>query len=81
MNRYLHGVYAGETDPTFVPSADDAWFPISGYLNSQTSRAQSEENPTLIHETSIYDVGVWCAVDARKFTAPTSLCDHKFTPI
>jgi len=42
-------VYTLETDLTVFPSADDGWFPISGYLNSQNNMPPSAENSTLIN--------------------------------
>lgn len=51
---------------------DEAWFHLSGYVNTQNSRYWAAVNPHVIHETPLYDekVGVWCAVSASRIVGP-----------
>lgn len=57
-------------DVTFF--TDEAWFHLSGYINSQNSRLWSSTNPHALHETPLYDqkVGVWAAVSRRRIVGP-----------
>ncbi|XKL60012.1 hypothetical protein PGB90_001028 [Kerria lacca] len=47
---------------------DEAWFHLSGYINSQNYRVWSNENPHVFKETSLHSikVGVWCAISQRQ---------------
>jgi len=44
--------------------SDEAWFNLSGYVNSQNSRIWASENPNAIHEEPLHSekIGVWCAM-------------------
>lgn len=52
--------------------SDEAWFHLSGYVNSQNDRYWAAENPHHFHHTPLHDlkVGVWCAVSARRIIGP-----------
>jgi hypothetical protein len=47
---------------------DDAWFHLSGYVNSQNSRFWSSENPHLLHEVPLHShkIGCWCATSRKR---------------
>lgn len=51
---------------------DEAWFHLSGYVNSQNTRIWSTENPHVFHETPLHclKIGVWCAVSRRRIVGP-----------
>ncbi|KAJ4437880.1 hypothetical protein ANN_13819 [Periplaneta americana] len=51
---------------------DEAWFHLSGYVNSQNSRHWAIENPHVIHEAPMHPVkiGVWCAISAQRIVGP-----------
>lgn len=53
-------------DITFY--SDEAWFHLSGYVNSQNSRLWSAVNPFEIHEQPLHSlkVGVWIAMSRRR---------------
>jgi hypothetical protein len=48
--------------------ADEAWFHLSAYLNSQNSRFWSSENPRLFHEVPLRSqkIGCWCAISRKR---------------
>lgn len=52
--------------------SDEAWFHLSGYINSQNYRIWSAENPHAFQETSLHPlkVGVWCAVSPQRVVGP-----------
>ncbi len=51
---------------------DEAWFHLSGYVNSQNNRYWSGENPHRFEETSLHPlkIGVWCAMSRRRIVGP-----------
>jgi len=51
---------------------DEAWFHLSGYVNSQNSRIWASENPNAIHEEPLHSekIGVWCGMSRRRITGP-----------
>ncbi|KAJ4449805.1 hypothetical protein ANN_01211 [Periplaneta americana] len=51
---------------------DEAWFHLSGYVNSQNSRHWAIENPHVIHEAPMHPVkiGVLCAISAQRIVGP-----------
>lgn len=53
-------------DLTFF--TDEAWFHLSGYINSQTMRMWSAENPHIFRESPLHSqkVGVWIGVSRRR---------------
>lgn len=57
-------------DKTFF--SDEAWFHLSGYLNSQNLRIWGTENPNEFIETPLHPqkVGVWIAVSRRRIIGP-----------
>lgn len=52
--------------------SDEAWFHLSGYVNSQNFRFWSTENPHEFEETPLHSVkvGVWLAVSRRRIIGP-----------
>lgn len=52
--------------------SDEAWFHLSGYVNSQNNRYWSSENPNQFEETSLHPqkIGVWCAMSRKKIIGP-----------
>ena len=71
----LSMVEEGCLDPLLYFMWDEAWFHLSGYVNSQNTRHWSSENPHVIHETPLHDlkIGVWCAVSGTKIVGPIFL--------
>jgi hypothetical protein len=69
---FQQSVYDGMIDPDLVSYTDDAWFHLSGYVNSQNNPYWSAENPHSIHEVPLHDVkiGVWCAISAKRIIVP-----------
>lgn len=57
-------------DLTFF--SDEAWFHLSGYVNSQNYRTWSTENPHVFHETTLHPIkiGVWIAMSRRRIIGP-----------
>lgn len=52
--------------------SDEAWFHLSGYVNSQNFRIWNTENPHAFEETPLHSVkvGVWLAVSRRRIIGP-----------
>ena len=65
-------VEEGRLDPLLYFMSDEAWFHLSGYVNSQNTRCWSSENPQVIGETPLHDlkISVWCAVSRTKIVDP-----------
>lgn len=57
-------------DVTFF--TDEAWFHLSGHVNSQNSRMWSSENPQEFKEMPLHDekIGVWCAISRARLIGP-----------
>jgi hypothetical protein len=57
-------------DLTFF--TDEAWFHLSGYVNSQNNRLWSSENPHELYQVPLHDqkVGVWCAISRMRIIGP-----------
>lgn len=57
-------------DNTFF--SDEAWFHLSGYVNSQNYRHWSSVNPHVYVETNMHPikVGVWCAMSRTRIIGP-----------
>lgn len=51
---------------------DEAWFYLSGYVNSQNMRMWSAENPNFSIEAPLHPqkIGVWAAVSRRRIIGP-----------
>lgn len=52
--------------------SDEAWFYLSGYVNSQNYRTWAAENPHTVVDTSLHPekVGVWVAMSRRRIYGP-----------
>jgi hypothetical protein len=52
--------------------SDEAWFHLSGYVNSQNSRFWSSENPNLFHEVPLHSqkTGCWYAISRKRIVGP-----------
>jgi hypothetical protein len=52
--------------------SDEAWFHLSGYVNSQNSRFWSNENPHLFHKAPLHSqkTGCWCAISRKRIVGP-----------
>ena len=63
----------GILDVTFF--TDEAWFHLSGYVNSQNTRIWAAENPHTVHEEPLHSqkIGVWCGVSRRRIIGPIFL--------
>jgi hypothetical protein len=57
-------------DVTFF--TDEAWFHLSGYINTQNTRLCSSENPHAVHEKPLHDqkLLVWVAVSRWCIVVP-----------
>ena len=68
----LNSICAGLLDPFQYIMSDEAWFHLSGRVNSQNTQYWAAENPHLVHEQSFQDkkFGVWCAVSGTRITGP-----------
>lgn len=57
-------------DLTFF--SDEAWFHLSGYINSQNYRTWATENPHTFVETALHPqkIGVWIAMSRRRIIGP-----------
>jgi hypothetical protein len=62
----------GILDVTFFA---DAWFHLSGYVNSQNARIWAAEYPHTVHEEHLHSqqIGVWCVVSRRQIIGPIFL--------
>jgi hypothetical protein len=51
---------------------EEAWFHLSGYVNSQNSRFWSSENPHLFHKVPLHSqkIGCWCAISRKRIVGP-----------
>jgi hypothetical protein len=51
---------------------NEAWFHLSGYVNTQNTRLWTSENPHAVHETPFHDqnIGVWVAISTRHIVGP-----------
>jgi len=60
----------GILDVTFF--TDEAWFHLSGYVNSQNTCIWAAENPHTGHEEPLHSqkIAVWCGVSRRRIIGP-----------
>jgi hypothetical protein len=58
--------------PRYVFFPDEAWFHLSGYVNSQNSFFWSSENAHLFHEVPLHSqkIGCWCAISRKWIVGP-----------
>jgi len=71
--------------------AEDAWFHLLGYVNSQNSCIWASENPNAIHEEPLHSekIGVWCGMSQWRIigsiffdaTVTTAACMETFNTI
>lgn len=68
----LQEIAEGNVDPFLFISTDEAWFHLSGYVNSQNTRYWATHNPHVTHEKPLHDlkIGVWCAMSGRRIIGP-----------
>jgi hypothetical protein len=71
-NWFLRLVERNPEILTMTWFTDEAWFHLSGYVNSQNMRIWASENPHAFNETPIHPqkVGVWCAISAQRVNGP-----------
>ena len=52
--------------------SDEAWFNLSGFVNSQNSRIWATQNPNAICEAPLHSekIGVWCALSRKRIIGP-----------
>lgn len=57
-------------DKTFF--SDEAWFHLSGFVNTQNTRIWATTNPHSLHAKPLHSqkIGVWCAVSRRRIVGP-----------
>ena len=60
----------GILDVTFF--TDEAWFHLSGYVNSLNTRTWAAENPYTVHEEPLHSqkIGVWCGITRGRIIGP-----------
>jgi len=63
----------GILDVTFF--TDEAWFHLSGYVNSQNTHIWAAAIPHTVHEETFHSqkFGVWCGVSRRQIIGPIFL--------
>lgn len=68
----LENISEGFLDPFLFISTDEAWFHLSGYVNSQNTRHWATQNPHVSHQKPLHDlkIGVWCAISGRRIIGP-----------
>jgi hypothetical protein len=68
----LNSICAGLLDPFQYIMSDEAWFYLSGHVNSQNTRYWAVENPHLVHEQPLQDQKnqclVCCVMDVHHWT-------------
>jgi hypothetical protein len=71
-NWMLKNVHDGPVYPKLLFLTYEAYFHISGYVNSQYTRIWSDENPHAVHQTPLRDIkiGVRCAVSVKRIIGP-----------
>jgi hypothetical protein len=67
-----NGVKHGEAIMDLLYISDEAWFHLSGYINSQDTCLRTSENPHALHESPLHNlkIGVWCALSQKKIIGP-----------
>ena len=52
--------------------SDEAWFHLSGFINSQNCRIWSSDNPLIFNETPLHaqKIGVWVAMSRARIIGP-----------
>ncbi|RWS10786.1 uncharacterized protein B4U80_09266, partial [Leptotrombidium deliense] len=64
--------YIERNPSTEIFFTDEAWFHLSGYVNSQNCRFWSADKPRKVVESPLHPqkVGVWCAISHRRIIGP-----------
>jgi hypothetical protein len=67
-NWMLKNMHDGLVDPQLLFITDEAYFHLSGYVNSQSTRIWSDDNPHEVQQILLLDIkiGVWCAVSVKR---------------
>jgi hypothetical protein len=55
---FQESVFKGLLDSELTSYSDEAWYTLSGYVNSQNNRYWTIENPYTIHEMSLHDLNL-----------------------
>jgi hypothetical protein len=74
---FTHFIWRGIDILDKVFYSGEAWFHLSGCINSQNSRIWSAENLHSFHERPLHSltIGVWCAVSRRRIIGPVFFSD------
>jgi hypothetical protein len=51
---FQESVFNGFNDPGLMIYSDEAWFTLSGYIQSQNNSQWSKENPHAVHEMPLH---------------------------
>jgi hypothetical protein len=67
----LNSICAGLLDPFQYIVSDEAWFNLSGHVNSQNTQYCEAENPHLVRQQQLQDQkpGICCAVSGTRIIA------------
>ena len=71
-NWFNTQVHDGILGPQLTFFTNEAWFSLSGYVNSQNRRHWCADNPNIIFELPLHNqkIGVLCAISARRILGP-----------
>lgn len=70
--QWFLNAFPEDNDLNNVFFSDEAWFHLSGYVNSQNMRIWSAENPYAFRETPLHPqkLGVWIGLSRRRLVGP-----------
>jgi hypothetical protein len=70
FNQFI--VTHGEAIMDLLYHSDEAWFHLSGNVNSQNARLWTPKNPHALHESPLHSlkIGAWCAMSRKKIIRP-----------
>ena len=68
----LNEIAGGKLSPKLYFISDEAWFHLSGHVNSQNTTYLFAEKPHNLHDKPLHDqkMGVWCAVSGNRIVGP-----------